>query len=111
MIMLIRIKRLIYLIIPFLISCTYEINPECNISSSKDESITSFISNKCLPCHAENNTPPNLSEIAGIKGNIDSIWVRINREPTQSGFMPENGTKLTECELDSIEEWKKTLFD
>ena len=60
--MLFRTLPLFCFIILFFISCTYDINPECNIKAAEDKYIESFISNKCVECHGDpGTTPPNFS--------------------------------------------------
>ena len=107
--MLIRMLPLSCLIMLFMGSCTYDINPECNISSAEDRYIKSFISNKCVGCHSSTGYYPNLSEITQIENNINNIIDRIDRDPGEPGFMPEGGNRLADCEIDSIIAWRDNL--
>lgn len=70
--------------------------------------VQNIMTNKCQGCHS-GTTPAggiDLSTYAGIKAKVDDgkLWGAINHAP---GFspMPKNGNKLSDCEIQQIENW------
>lgn len=62
----------------------------------------------CSPCHF----PPKGNKKAfdtyiGVKGNIDSLLERVNRNPGDRGFMPFKHPKLADSTINVLVQWKK----
>jgi hypothetical protein len=61
----------------------------------------------CSPCHI----PPNgnkkpLNSYANVKSNIDDIIERIQKNPTDKGFMPMKHPKLPDSTVQVFVDWK-----
>ena len=61
----------------------------------------------CSPCHF----PPRGNKKAfdnyiAVKGNIDSLINRVNRNPTDKGFMPFKHSKLADSTINVFVKWK-----
>lgn len=62
----------------------------------------------CSPCHF----PPKGNKKAydnyfAVKGDIDQILSRINRNPNEKGFMPFKHPKLADSTINVLVQWKK----
>jgi len=62
----------------------------------------------CSPCHF----PPKGNKKAydnynAVKGDINSILVRVNRNPGDKGFMPFKHPKLPDSTINVLVQWKK----
>ncbi len=62
----------------------------------------------CSPCHF----PPKGNKKAydnymAVRGDIDAILDRVNRNPTDRGFMPFKHPKLSDSTLNVLIQWKK----
>lgn len=68
----------------------------------------SVISANCSPCHfpakGGNKTPFDSYDAA--KKNIDSMIVRIEKNPTDKGFMPFKRTKLSDSTINLFKLWR-----
>lgn len=70
--------------------------------------VKSLIQANCTPCHF----PPNgrakaLDNYTAVKNNIDDIVNRVNRNPTDRGFMPMRHPKLSDSAINVLVQWKK----
>jgi hypothetical protein len=66
-----------------------------------------IIAATCSPCHI----PPGgnkkaLNTYTAAKENIDSIIVRINKNPNEKGFMPFKHPKLPDSTIQVFVKWK-----
>lgn len=65
----------------------------------------------CSPCHF----PPKGNKKAfdnynAVKGDIDQILSRINRNPEDKGFMPFKHPKLSDSTINVLVQWKNDGF-
>jgi len=79
-----------------------------NIFSTYTTHIQPIIVANCSPCHF----PPKGNKKAydnynAVKGDIDSILVRVNRNPGDKGFMPFKHPKLSDSTINVLVQWKK----
>jgi hypothetical protein len=69
--------------------------------------IAQVMSGKCQPCHFPpkgNKTP--YDTYASVKGDIDDIISRIQRNPGDPGFMPLKHPKLPDSTIQLFVQWK-----
>jgi len=60
----------------------------------------------CAPCHVAGGTHPGKwDEYDPAKNKINSIINRVKRNPGEQGFMPLNGTKLSDEKIAILEKW------
>jgi nitrate/TMAO reductase-like tetraheme cytochrome c subunit len=68
----------------------------------------SVIAANCSPCHfpakGGNKTPFDSYDAA--KKNIDSMIVRIEKNPTDRGFMPFKRPKLSDSTINVFKQWR-----
>ena len=68
----------------------------------------SVIAANCSPCHfpakGGNKTP--FDSYDAVKKNIDSMIVRIERNPTDRGFMPFKRSKLSDSTINLFKQWR-----
>src|SRR5688572_18749735 len=62
----------------------------------------------CTPCHfpPKGNKKPYNTYLL-VKNDIDSIIGRVNRHPTEKGFMPFKRAKLSDSTINILVQWKK----
>lgn len=78
--------------------------PSAPISPSYAVDIAPILQNRgCNGCHGY--TFATASAEAGPATNVRRILNRINRTQGSTGFMPKNGTKLPQSEINKIQEW------
>ena len=117
-------KRIIFLIAVFVISCEENIESDyiepidlgydCEeIQSYYQESIAPIMSNHCNGCHSSSNASGGLaldSFDRAVNGIMDGEVIRrINMEPTNTLFMPMFSEKLSEQELEVIQNFSELL--
>lgn len=63
----------------------------------------------CTPCHipAKGGKSKAFDNYLAVKSNIDSILIRVNRNPGQKGFMPFKHSKLADSTINVLVQWKK----
>ncbi|MDB5198646.1 MAG: hypothetical protein JWO92_609 [Chitinophagaceae bacterium] len=88
-----------------------------NAAKIKDSKIT-YTANvqplmvaNCSPCHF----PPKGNKkaydtYAAVKGDIDAILNRVNRNPEDKGFMPFRHPKLSDSTINVLVQWKNKGF-
>lgn len=60
----------------------------------------------CAPCHLAGGTHPGKwDQYDPTKNKINSIIDRVKRNPGEQGFMPLNGTKLSDKKIAILEKW------
>jgi hypothetical protein len=67
-----------------------------------------LIQANCTPCHF----PPNgrahaYDNYTAVNTDIDKIIDRVNRNPTDRGFMPMRHPKLSDSAINVLVQWKK----
>tara|TARA_B100001559_G_C16293005_1_gene526031 strand:- start:431 stop:778 length:348 start_codon:yes stop_codon:yes gene_type:complete len=112
-------KRIIFLIIVFVISCEENIESDyigydCEeIQSYYQESIAPIMSNHCNGCHSSSNASGSLaldsfdSAVNGIMNG--EVISRINMEPSNTLFMPMFSEKLSPQQLEVIQVFSQML--
>ncbi|MGZ5286470.1 MAG: c-type cytochrome domain-containing protein [Flavisolibacter sp.] len=87
-------------------SCASSVCDTTNVSYSG--MIKNIISLKCQGCHSTASASGgiDLSNYAGVKTRVNdgSLWGSINHTPGYTA-MPQNGNKLSVCELNQIKKW------
>jgi len=71
-----------------------------------DADIKPIITGNCSPCHNAGGSSTTYVNYANAKGSVNSILNRIKRTQGSSGFMPQNGTKLSDANIALIEKWQ-----
>ncbi len=66
-----------------------------------------IVSTTCTPCHfpPKGNKKP-YDTYAAVKGDVDSILVRISKNPGEKGFMPMRHPKLPDSLIHVFVQWK-----
>src|SRR6476619_1528476 len=69
--------------------------------------VQSIINTSCSPCHIPpgGNKKP-LNSYTAVKDNIDDIISRIEKNPTDRGFMPFKHPKLPDSTIQVFVQWK-----
>ena len=70
--------------------------------------IQPIIQSSCAPCHiAGKGNKKSLDNYLAARDNVEDILVRIQKIPTDRGFMPMMHEKLSEKDIVAFTEWKK----
>ena len=70
--------------------------------------IQPIIQASCAPCHiAGKGNKKSLDNYLASKDNVDDIITRIEKNPTDHGFMPMRNAKLSDSAITAFVEWKK----
>ena len=70
--------------------------------------IQNLVVSYCSPCHipAKGGRRPALDTYASATKNIDDMLRRIQLNPTDRGFMPDKGKKLSDSVIRQFVQWK-----
>ena len=62
----------------------------------------------CVPCHipAKGGNKSAFDNYAAVKVNIDDMIKRIELQPTDRGFMPFKGKKLSDSTINAFKQWR-----
>jgi hypothetical protein len=73
-----------------------------------EANMQSLVSNNCSPCHfpAKGGNKKPFDSYEAVKENIDSMIVRIERNPTDKGFMPFKRPKLSDSTINVFKQWR-----
>ena len=71
-----------------------------------DADIKSIITANCAPCHVDGGGETNYTTYNNAANGITSIISLTNKNPGETNFMPKNGTKLSQTNLDLLAKWK-----
>lgn len=79
--------------------------PPPDVTYTRD--VQPIMATKCTPCHfpPKGNKKP-FDTYVRVKDDIDSIINRINRNPSEKGFMPFKHPKLSDSLIRVFENWK-----
>lgn len=104
-----KICILLLLSVPFLLQyCTSskKIAKVPNVTYAAN--VQPIILANCSPCHipAKGGRIRAYDNYTAVKGGIDSILSRINRNPGQKGFMPFKHSKLADSTLNVLAKFK-----
>jgi cytochrome c553 len=73
--------------------------------------IQPVIQASCAPCHiAGQGNKKSLDNYLAAKDNIDEILTRIQKNPTDHGFMPMRNAKLSDATIAEFANWKAQGF-
>jgi len=117
-------KRIICLVALLVIGCEKniesdyvepnEVGYDCEeVQSYYQESVAPIISNYCMGCHSTSNPSGGLaldsfdSAVNGIMNG--EVINRINMESDESGFMPQYSEKLSQQQLEVIQNFSELL--
>ena len=67
-----------------------------------------LVAANCSPCHFpdKNGMKKPLNSYTAVKENIDSMLSRIQRNPTDKGFMPFKHPKLSDSTIAVFKQWR-----
>jgi len=112
-------RKLLFLILPVIITCCYYDNEEAlypdaggecdTLDVSFNYTIIPILSTYCYTCHSNQNAPvfgnnTHLQDYADVSENSEKIIGAINHDP-QSPQMPLGGSKLNDCLIFQFEAW------
>ncbi len=68
----------------------------------------SLIEQNCSPCHipAKGGNKRAFDNYASVKRDIDDMIKRIELQPTDRGFMPFKGKKLSDSTINAFKQWR-----
>ena len=66
-----------------------------------------IIAGNCTPCHIPPGNKKAYNSYAAVKGDIDEIITRIQKNPGEKGFMPMRHPKLADSTILVFVNWKK----
>lgn len=73
--------------------------------------IQQIVQTSCAPCHiAGKGNKKSLDNYTAAKDNIDEIIARIQKNPTDHGFMPMRNAKLSDQTIAAFIDWKAKGF-
>ena len=74
-----------------------------------DGSIKPLMQANCKPCHfPPDGNKKDYTNYTAVKGDIDEILSRIQRNPGEKGFMPSRHPKLSDSTITVFKQWKTT---
>lgn len=105
-----KICVLLLLLIPFALQfCSSSKNAVKKIPKiTYAANVSQLMQTNCTPCHF----PPKGNKKAydnylAVKTDIDEIIDRVNKNPTERGFMPMKHPKLSDSSINVLVQWKK----
>lgn len=69
--------------------------------------IRPLLSTHCGECHSASSSQTNYLDYNTARNSVTNILDRIQREEGESGFMPRNGDKLSQEQIDLIVQWRE----
>ena len=82
----------------------FTINVTASLVSSASD-IMPIMQNNCGSCHTPGGSQTDYTNYANASGDVNVILDRIQRAQGSPGFMPKNGTSLTQQEINLIQQW------
>ncbi len=69
--------------------------------------VQAIITGKCAPCHlpSKGGKKESLESFDAVKKNITDIIARVEKNPTDRGFMPMRNPKLSDEEIATLKKW------
>ncbi|MBL0232704.1 MAG: hypothetical protein IPQ08_03460 [Chitinophagaceae bacterium] len=70
--------------------------------------ISVLIDQNCSPCHipSKGGKKKAFDNYASVKMDIDDMIKRIDLQPTDRGFMPFRGKKLSDSTINAFKQWR-----
>jgi nitrate/TMAO reductase-like tetraheme cytochrome c subunit len=83
--------------------------PVIPVASTYENNIQQLVVANCSPCHipAKGGNKLALDNYEGVSKNIDNIISRIEKNPTDRGFMPFKREKLSDSAINVFKQWKQ----
>lgn len=74
-----------------------------------ENDIHTLVEANCSPCHipAKGGRKKAYDNFANVQSDIDDIIRRIELNPTDRGFMPFKGAKLSDSTIAAFKKWKE----
>ena len=112
--LLLRMKKTcLFLVVLFALilqfcTSTYKAISRKNRKVTYVNNIQPIVMNSCSPCHI----PPEgkkkaYNTYAAVKASVDSMLIRIRKNPNEKGFMPARRPKLSDSTINIFVQWKK----
>ncbi len=68
--------------------------------------VARLINAKCTSCHSlAGQTEPFFESYAQVSEHGSHLLERVKKDPSDPLFMPKGGSKLTACEIKTLEKW------
>lgn len=73
-----------------------------------DSNVKAIIEQHCSPCHipAKGGRKTALDSYAAVSKHFDEILRRVQLNPTDRGFMPDDNPKLSDDQINILKQWK-----
>jgi hypothetical protein len=73
-----------------------------------ESNLQTVIAGKCSPCHfpAKGGNKKAFDNYTNVKTDIDEMIRRIELNPTDKGFMPFRGAKLSDTTINLFKQWR-----
>ena len=71
-----------------------------------DANIESIITTNCSPCHVYGGSETNYSTYINAANGITTIINLTHKNKGEEKFMPKNGDRLSQTDLDLLAKWK-----
>jgi len=83
------------------------IEPPKSIATTYTGGVQALIEAKCTPCHlpSKGGNKENLESYGAVKRNITDMIARVQKNPTERGFMPMKNAKLSDEEIATLKKW------
>jgi hypothetical protein len=104
-----KICVLLLVISPFVLQfCSSSKNAVKTPVITYDANVQPLLVSNCSPCHfpPKGNKKP-YNNYNAVKSDIDSILIRVNKNPNEKGFMPFKHAKLADSTINVLAQWKK----
>lgn len=81
--------------------------PAKPVATTYAGNVQALIEAKCAPCHlpSKGGRKENLETYDLVKKNITDMIARIEKNPTERGFMPFKNAKLSDEEISVFKKW------
>ncbi len=87
--------------------CTSSKKAHAMVKTTYVGNVQALVTANCSPCHIPpNNRKKAFDTYAAVKGDIDDIISRIEKNPDDRGFMPFKHAKLSDSVINVFVKWK-----
>jgi cytochrome c553 len=87
--------------------CSHSKKLAAPVAVNYETNVQPIIQTSCAPCHiAGKGNKKSLDNYLAAKDNVDEILARIQKSPTEKGFMPVMHDKLPDATIAVIANWK-----
>lgn len=89
--------------------CSHSKKLAAPVAVNYQNNVLPIIQSSCTPCHiAGKGNKKSLDNYVAARDNVDEILSRIQRSPTEKGFMPSMHDKLPKATVAVIANWKNS---